>query len=196
MHRFTRLTSPLSLLLVMALIAGCSSSGGTAQPGGKRTSKQLGMAARSGGPAELEAALATGENINGPGDSKNTPLHEAALFDNVEAAKWLVEHGANVNSVDEDDDTPLHFAADKGSPKVARFLLQSGATVDALNEDGETPLFLAAESGSAELAEILINAGADPNKRNSDGESALMIAREEGHGAVIPILERGRKPAP
>ncbi len=65
-----------------------------------------------------------------------TPLHVAALFDNVSTLETLVNIQASpsassirrfVNSVDSNGWTPLHVAAERGAPHTMHWLLQHGA---------------------------------------------------------------------
>ncbi|EAX73956.1 ankyrin repeat protein, putative [Trichomonas vaginalis G3] len=49
-----------------------------------------------------------------------TPLHLAALQDNIEIVELLLSHGADVNEKNSKGETPLHIAAlqNIGCPKV------------------------------------------------------------------------------
>ena len=110
----------------------------------------------------MEAALATGASVDMVGESNNTPLIEAAIFDNADAADFLIKHGANLNMGDEDQDAPLWFAADKDSRRVTKLLIAAGAKIDMVDDDGQTPLYVAAKDGNKEICEMLMAAGADP----------------------------------
>jgi ankyrin repeat protein len=48
--------------------------------------------------------------ISARGDDECTPLHHAARFGNVDAVRWLLEHGADVNAIAYNGFTPLHLS--------------------------------------------------------------------------------------
>jgi ankyrin repeat protein len=69
------------------------------------------------------------EYCNGPirgvhhrGIFGNTPLHTAALQDDPESAKILLEAGADIGALGEDDLTPLLAALELGNARVAEYL--------------------------------------------------------------------------
>src|SRR5262245_10440461 len=69
------------------------------------------------------------------------PLHLAAEFDQMEAARTLIARGADVSLVDgENDATALGWAAFYGRPGLVDLLLKSGADPNQRNKHGLTPL--------------------------------------------------------
>ena len=64
----------------------------------------------------------------------------AALLDNTEIARFLIEKGADVNAKSRDGSTPLHSTAFLGRAEIAELLIQKGADVSPKNYRGETPL--------------------------------------------------------
>src|SRR5262245_13868593 len=69
------------------------------------------------------------------------PLHIAAEFDQVEAARVLLGHGANVSLLDaENDAIALCWAAFYGRPGVVAVLLGAGSDPNQRNKHGLTPL--------------------------------------------------------
>ena len=88
--------------------------------------------------------MANGVDINA-GDSEFgvTALSWAALLDNTEIAKFLIEKGADVNAKSRDGSTPLHSAAFLGHTEIAELLIQKGADVNPKNYRSETPLDVA-----------------------------------------------------
>ena len=104
-------------------------------------SNALCNAVRDGDLRVVKEQLANGVDING-GDSEFgvTALSWAALLDDTEIAKFLIEKGANVNAKSRDGSTPLHSAAFLGRTEIAVLLIQKGADVNPKNYRDETPL--------------------------------------------------------
>jgi len=92
---------------------------------------------------KAEELIASGEV---PVDFKNkfgqTPLYYAVDSDDVEFARFLINHGANVNATDYFGFTPLHEAIVRGSYGVAKLLIKNGANVNSKDQYGYTPLHL------------------------------------------------------
>jgi uncharacterized protein len=77
----------------------------------------------------------------------DTPLHIAALWGDVDAARRLVEAGADVNAPGDMTCPPLFFAVMAGHAGVAELLLRLGADPDVPTELGYTPRTLAEHKG-------------------------------------------------
>ena len=71
----------------------------------------LGGASRNGNLKEITEWLQKDEDINGKYDKGLTPLHWAAVMNQVDAIKLLADKGANLNSRDGHQSTPLFVAA-------------------------------------------------------------------------------------
>lgn len=56
-----------------------------------------------------------------------TPLHMAALYDQLAVAKLLIERGANVDARTNAGDTPLKYATARNNPDIAALLREHGA---------------------------------------------------------------------
>ena len=104
-------------------------------------SNALCNAVRNGDRRAVKEQLAKGVDING-GDREFgvTALSWAALLNDTEIAKFLIEKGADVNMKSRDGSTPLHSAAFLGRTEIAELLIQKGADVSSKNYRGETPL--------------------------------------------------------
>jgi ankyrin repeat protein len=77
------------------------------------------------------------------------PLHIAAEFDQIEAARMLIARGADVSLVDgENDANALGWAAFYGRPRMVELLLRSGAELNQRNKHGLTPLDCALEGAA------------------------------------------------
>lgn len=108
-----------------------------------------------------------------------TPLHLAALKNDVQAARELLAAGADPNSADQDGFTPLHFAAQEYAVAAVAALLDAGADVDATNKFGNTPLWVAVfnSRGRGQVIEILRKHGANPHRKNNSNRTPVDLAR-------------------
>jgi ankyrin repeat protein len=115
----------------------------------------------------------------GPGRQGRTPLHYAALANDIDALSRLLSEGADPNVPDRDGFTALHFAAQQEAVAAARALLAAGAEVDPVNNYGNTPLWMAVVNsrGRGELIGLLRRHGADPWHPNSTGHTPAGTAR-------------------
>ena len=96
------------------------------------------------------------QRLSVTGGGSWTPLHEAALNGNYEAARLLLRAGAPVNAREASNGgTPLHVAAFNGHLKVVQLLLASGAKVNARDRDGWTALSQARDQGFPEVEAAL-----------------------------------------
>lgn len=77
-----------------------------------------------------------------------TPLHLAAFFGQVEAARVLLDAGADVNAVSQNSlaNTPLHAATAGKHSDVALLLLASGADAHTTDAGGYTPVQIAKQN--------------------------------------------------
>jgi len=73
-------------------------------------------------------------------NTKDVPLHIAALEHKAEIVLKLLEAGANSNALNEHQLTPLHIAGDL---RVFQILVEHGANVNAKAVDGSTPIMRA-----------------------------------------------------
>jgi len=99
-------------------------------------------AAQSGDIAALRAHLGTHPNLidalSGDGFKKATALHLAALRNQHDAVRLLIERGADVDSRDfPDNAAPLHFAAVHGDLETIKLLVEAGADVNGNGDDYE-----------------------------------------------------------
>lgn len=117
-------------------------------------------------------------------------LHSAALLDDINLAKSILEQGWDVNAKDEEDDVPLHFAVQKRniSLEFVKLLLDAQADPNALNSKKETPLLKALNQAAIgetppesclrikELIVLLCSRGAILDGVDIYGEAALHVA--------------------
>ncbi len=111
--------------------------------------------------------------LNAQNNAGETPLMLAAINNQLELARVLVERGADVNKPGW---TPLHYAATRGHREMMRLLLDNDAYIDSEAANGSTPLMMAAYSAPPLAVKLLLEEGADPTLLNSAHASALDLA--------------------
>lgn len=119
-----------------------------------------------------------------------TPLHLAAFFGHLDAARLLLDRGADPAAVAANPMAvqPLHSAAAGGATALAELLLDRGAPPDARQHGGFTPLHAAAQHGDERLVARLLAAGADPAAATDDGRTAADLAAAAGHDDLADRL--------
>lgn len=158
------------------------------------------------------------ELLNDINEDEDTPLHMAAMFNQVQIASYLIDKGASLTSMNADGFTPLQYAAFLHKTNVAQLiasktnydmssaimlhntelvkkLLDSDAKLaNTLDSNGDTPLWAAACEGSADIAALLVEYGADVNAEGKNG-APLPRAVAEGHKEVVKLLlDNGANP--
>ena len=110
-------------------------------------------AARGGTQKEVEALLKTSaQNRDARTPLGATPLHYAAMNQDIGPLKVLVAAGANPNARDVEGRTPLHMAAFATRTPHAKLLLQAGADPLLKTEAGRDVLSLARKVRADEVA--------------------------------------------
>lgn len=109
---------------------------------------------------------------------KTTPLHWAAVKNNVAAAELLLKYGAGLDVLDQDRSTPLLYTAYKRSPQfsTAAVLVRKGAVIEAPDIFGKTALMRASEVGNAAFFLFLVENGADSDVVDYSGRNFLHLA--------------------
>lgn len=145
-----------------------------------------------GETAQIETLLTGNRSLVGLLSSDGwTPLHLAAFFGKLDAARLLLNNGAVVNarSTNPMQNMPLHAAAAGKHAEVAKLLIEHGAPVNARQHGGWAPIHAAAQNGDIELAKVLVAAGADVMVRAENNQTALDLALTKGHQAMVEYLE-------
>jgi ankyrin repeat protein len=148
----------------------------------------VGDTPRLAGLVDADGSLVHARNGDG-----FTPLHYAAYFGHLDAARLLLEHGSDAATFAEGPIRvmPLHSAASGGHTAIAELLLEHGAPVDAAQPGGYTPLHAAAHNGDVDTAEVLLRHGADVTLKTDAGDRPADTARAAGHDALARRLEPG-----
>jgi ankyrin repeat protein len=116
-------------------------------------------------------------------------LADAAMKQNRETVRLLLQQRADVNVTQRDGTTALHWAVRFDDVEIADMLIGAGARVSAATREGVTPMQLAALNGNGVMIERLIKAGANPNTPLTPaGDTALMMASRTGKPDAIKVL--------
>jgi ankyrin repeat protein len=131
----------------------------------------------------------------GSAAAAGSEVADAAMKQNRDAVRLLLQRKADVNAPQVDGTTALHWAVRSDDIEMADLLIRAGAQLTKANRQGVTPLQLAALNGSAQMLDKLIKAGADPNAPLTQyKDTALMLAARTGRSdAVKVLLESGAK---
>jgi len=96
-------------------------------------------------------------NVN-PNESFDTRpiITIAAMFNQYEIVKKLIEKGANVNAVDGPLTTALMFAAEEGNIDLVKLLIINGANTTIVDRKNETALDKAKEKNHIKIVDYLL----------------------------------------
>jgi ankyrin repeat protein len=136
---------------------------------------------KKGTPADVQAAIYTGTDVNASDMIGVTPLMYASESnENLQVIAMLIDAGADVNATDDVGTTALMYAANGNeNPEVIAMLLKAGTTVNVTDTAGSTPLMFAAQfNKNPEVINMLLNNGADAKAKNSHGKTALHLAKK------------------
>ena len=138
-----------------------------------------------------QAAIATQDKLG------NTALHYAALANNPESIRILLESGADKECPNTNGKSPLLLAAREGRAKAVAALIQAGSQVNTADHSAHTPLMHAAYRGHLEIVELLLKGGAEVNANDRYHRTALMLATEKAHAEIVDtLLAAGARPMP
>lgn len=116
-----------------------------------------------------------------------TPLHQAVMCGNVEAARVLAPRADLNAKTYKEENTALHIAIARGDVRMAQLLLEAGASVALKNAVGETALHLAARLNDATILRAVLAKNPDVDAANNKGETPLVLtaANKEARKALI-----------
>ncbi|MFT3870753.1 MAG: ankyrin repeat domain-containing protein [Nibricoccus sp.] len=93
-------------------------------------------------------------DINTTNELGENALHCVIVWDDLAAARVLIENGINLNQRGEDGRTPLVQAIDFGNLEMIELLLKSGAD-SSIRPDGEPPFTYAKLMGREDICQLI-----------------------------------------
>jgi ankyrin repeat protein len=135
------------------------------------------------------------------GEESLTALQAACRYNNIEAAKILLEEGADLNAGSAEGRTPLYYAIGENENRLPliELLINVGADVNVLGPEASyypgyswsltgrfTHLMLNYES--PKVIELLLDAKAEVDARDSEGRTALMLHSFFGSAHIVTLL--------
>jgi ankyrin repeat protein/L-ascorbate metabolism protein UlaG (beta-lactamase superfamily) len=151
-------------------------------------------AADRGQIGSLIFLLKHGADIDAVNHEGFTPLSRAIMFDQADAAEFLINRGAMLNPrilPANTADTVRFFPpllAVRNNPRMMNLLLDKGADPNGRNPDGTTALYVSTYWDSLSCMEALLNKKANPNLANSAGRTPLFSAVQRGKLAQMDLL--------
>jgi ankyrin repeat protein len=143
----------------------------------------------------IRQLLDHGAELNTKDQKGFSPLREAVVKRNLEAAALLVERGADLESKCSLGITPLAFAAKSNDLEMARLLIRHGANLNATETVNGCPILIAAaECGHVDMVDLMIQSGCDIHCRTLEGNTALHVAAQKRQPEVIRSLIQGGLP--
>ncbi|MBM3312213.1 MAG: tetratricopeptide repeat protein, partial [Candidatus Aminicenantes bacterium] len=110
-----------------------------------------------------------------------TPLHIAAMNNNLNVVNALLKRGAATETRDGYERTALILCArERGGAATGRVLIEAGADVNAADKFGSTALELAAWRGKAEFVDLLLERGARVPDSGEPWQAMLSQAASNG----------------
>ena len=141
----------------------------------------------------VDAVIALAAVLLMTGGETEAPVADAAMRQDIEAVRTLLQSGADVNAAQGDGMTALHWAAEHDNVELTDMLIYAGANVGPTTRVGAyTPLMVGARAGNGVVVSHLLEAGADADLRTGTGVTALHLAAGAGSvEAVSALLDHG-----
>jgi len=122
---------------------------------------------------------------------RETPLQLAAMTDNMDIVRMLVDGGAEIDIASHVDGfRPLHNSAVNGCTNVCEYLLRHGADMDAQTDQGDTALHLAAANQHSDIVALLLSFHADHSLKNNAGFTAEQIAAARDNSPIVELIQQ------
>jgi ankyrin repeat protein len=149
-------------------------------------------AAIMGDVAKLEALLSANKSlVSAVSPDGWTPLHLAAFYGKLDAARLLLNKGAEAKarSTNAMNNMAIHAASAAGHVPIVKLLLEFGTPANAQQAGGWTSLHAAAQNGYLEMAQLLLESGANVSVRADNQQRPIDLAMLKGRQDMVLFLE-------
>lgn len=155
--------------------------------------RMLKTASSCGDIEVMNSLIENGADVNGPWNSRGSPLQVATDSGQVKAMELLIEKGADINIISEEKGTLLEIATSSfSSIEAMRLLISKGAPINEGCRRSRGPLAIAAASRAFDKMDLLLSHGADINAPLGEWGSPLGTAVAKGKlESVEYFLEKG-----
>ena len=122
-----------------------------------------------------------------------SPLHDAAIFGDLELIELLLDNNADINTVNNWGATPLHFLCLNMKPfskvdPMVDLLLQTGVDINRQDLYGSTAIHYAIYADNKEMTLKLLGKGASEKLKDGNGLNAKEYCQSLGHTYVNNYL--------
>ena len=147
-------------------------------------------------PEIAELLVRFGADLNSRNRQQFSPLIAAAVYNEQNVFRLLLEKGADPNLTDKQGMDALMHGMSRGfSPDLVKQIIDRGCRLDRTSRNHQTALHMAIMYRNPDVAKLLIQEGADVNQAGQHGWTALCYAVANGEeGLVDLLLERGADP--
>ena len=119
-------------------------------------------------------------------------LINAAVNNDMRAAKRALAEGASITAADKEGWTALMHAINHRHEDMAKLLIDAGADVNAKSNKGRTLLMEACYKQLSQVVKMLLDKNANPNAQDNEGISALIAAAmAEDKDSITNLLRVG-----
>jgi hypothetical protein len=188
---YSRLDSPVTWLWIASPYLIFLLTRPRARSKVEKAQSSLRHAAGMGHGETVKTLINEGTDVHAINVRGQTPLHLAAMTDNVDMVRMLVNGGADIDVADPGTNIrPLHNAATNGCTNVCEFLLKHGADMDARTVKGDTALILAAANNHIDVVSLLLSFHANHDIKNNAGVTAEQIATARDDTAIVNLIQQ------
>ncbi|HKP92935.1 MAG TPA: ankyrin repeat domain-containing protein, partial [Chthoniobacterales bacterium] len=139
----------------------------------------------------IDNCFTTDTDLNSPVIRTDNAVVAAALKQEWEIVRKLIEAGAPVESADDTGLTPLMVVARQGNLEMLRMLLDKQARVNFMDFDGRTAIHYAMAAGRLEVVDVLLSLTPQLDPASAAARDLLAAAQASGDMRIfLAIFER------
>ncbi len=121
-------------------------------------------------------------------DIKDSVLHDAVRYEDMELLKHLLSTDLDKEGKDEFGNTPLHLAVRSNNLEIVKTLLDNYVDTNVKNSFGDTPIIIAARNANTDIAKELLCSGAKYDTKDLSNISALQYSTQKGNLELAELL--------